>query len=407
MANDKVTFKGFDGSDLAGIVETPDLGEPIAWVLYAHCFTCGKDVAAASRIARALSMRGFGVLRFDFTGLGKSEGDFADTNFSTNVRDLHLAEAFLREHYDAPQILIGHSLGGTAALAAGRQMESCKAIATIGSPFDPEHVTKQFGDHIEEIESAGQADVELAGRPFVIKKQFLDDVRDASIEDDVAHLRKALLVFHSPIDASVSINEAEKIYLTAKHPKSFVSLDTADHLLTSKTDAEYVATTVAGWASRYIEPHVSDVEVSGGEVFVGEADKKFARTVQTDSHAWISDEPKAMGGRDRGPDPYEQLLAALGTCTSMTIRMYANRKQLPLEDVSVLLKHNRDYFSDCEDCDEKLRQIETLSREISFQGDLTDEEQARLMEIADRCPVHKTLLGELEITSTQVTAIGT
>ncbi len=400
MAREKLTFEGFDGSTLAALLETPDQ-DPLAFVLFVHCFSCSKDLASASRISRALVSHGFGVLRFDFTGLGSSDGDFANTNFSSNVQDLHNAADFLRANYKAPAVLIGHSLGGTAVLAAAGEIDECKAVVSIGSPFDPEHVTKQFGVSIEAIEENGEAEVDLGGRKFTIKKQFLADVYDVSVQDKIGSLRKALLVCHSPLDETVSINEAEKIYRAAKHPKSFLSLDRADHLLTRKEDAEYVSRTVASWASRYLdleEEHEAP-KVTPGHIHVGEHDHQFARTVESDMHGWLSDEPRSVGGKDLGPDPYEHLLAALGTCTSMTIRMYANRKKLALDDVTVKLSHTREHRKDCEECDEQPRQIETLDRQISFKGDLTVDEVEKLLEIADKCPVHKTLLGELEITS--------
>lgn len=405
MPREKLTFTGFDGNSLAALLEVPDQ-TPHAFVLFAHCFSCGKDIAAASRIARALVSHGFGVLRFDFTGLGNSDGDFANTNFSSNVQDLLRAADFLKEHYAAPAVLVGHSLGGTAVLAAAGEIDECRAVVSIGAPFDPEHVTKQFGVSIDAIEKDGVAEVDLAGRKFNIQKQFLDDVRDVNVKDRIGSLRRALLVCHSPLDATVSINEAEKIYLAAKHPKSFLSLDKADHLLTNKADAEYVARTIAGWVSRYLDTGDESGDtprVASGHVHIGELDHQFARTVASDSHQWLADEPKKVGGKDLGPDPYEHLLAALGTCTSMTIRMYANRKKLTLDDVTVTLNHSREHVKDCEDCDEQPRRIETLDRQISFKGDLTEAEVEKLMEIADKCPVHKTLLGEIRITSELVT----
>ncbi len=395
-------FYGYDGSRLAALLETPDK-EPRAYALFAHCFSCGKDVAAASRISRALSQQGYAVLRFDFTGLGNSDGDFANANFSSNVEDLILAADFLKQNYSAPRLLIGHSLGGTAVLSAATKLESVEAVVTIGAPAEPMHVIKQFVENIETIETEGVANVELAGRTFTIKKQFLDDVRAVDALQKLGGMKKALLVLHSPVDTTVSIHDAEKIYASAKHPKSFVSLDTADHLLTKKADAEYVALTIAGWASRYLTlSETVRAPVPGGEVLIEEHNHKFGRRVTTDSHVWLADEPKSVGGGDQGPDPYEHLLAALGTCTSMTIRMYANRKKLPLEDVLVKLRHSRDHVSDCENCDESHRQIDTLHRDITLTGDLSDGQRNRLLEIADRCPVHRTLEGELRVTTTLV-----
>ena len=396
----KLEFPGTDGLMLAGLLETPDSNSH-SFALFAHCFTCSKDVVSASRIARALVARGYAVLRFDFTGLGGSDGDFANSNFSSNVNDLVLAADYLRENYRAPSLLIGHSLGGAAVLAAAHAMPEVQGVVTIGAPADPQHVVKQFGYKIDEIDQAGVAEVQLAGRPFTIKKQFLEDLADQYQEEKIAKLKKALLVFHSPVDATVSINEAEKIYRNAKHPKSFVSLDDADHLLTKARDAEYVAAIIAAWATRYIaEPENIEQKsntITAGHVMVAEKNKQFTRTVITDSHVWLADEPTAVGGGDLGPDPYEHLLAALGTCTSMTIRMYANHKKLPLDDVTVALSHDRQHVHDCEACDEAPMKLEVINSTVTLVGDLSEENRQRLLEIAGRCPVHRTLQSDLKI----------
>ncbi|WP_394210428.1 bifunctional alpha/beta hydrolase/OsmC family protein [Enterovibrio calviensis] len=395
----KVTFVS-GNNILAGMLETPE-HTARGYALFAHCFTCGKDVAAASRISRALVNIGFAVLRFDFTGLGGSDGDFANTNFSSNVNDLVAAGDFLREHYQAPLLLIGHSLGGRAVLSAAQRIPEVSAVATIGAPADAEHVVKQFSADVGKIDADGEAEVSLAGRPFTIKKQFLDDIRTEN--DDIESLRVPLLVMHSPIDSVVSIREAEKIYLRAKHPKSFVTLDTADHLLTNKDDAQYVAELIAAWSHRYIDLaspiKESSTSIKRGEVLVTEHNKQFTRTIQTDHHQWFADEPVDFGGDNLGPDPYEHLLAGLGACTSMTLRMYANRKNLPLDDVKVTLSHSRQYGDDCEHCDDEHSKVEVLAREIALFGNLTDDERQRLLEIADKCPVHKTLESKIVITT--------
>ena len=396
----KLEFPGTDGVMLAGLLETPE-SSPHSFALFAHCFTCGKDVVSASRISRALVARGYAVLRFDFTGLGSSDGDFANSSFSSNVNDLVLAADFLRGNYRAPSLLIGHSLGGAAVLAAAHAMEEVKGVVTIGAPADPENVVKQFGCKTDEITEKGVAEVQLAGRPFTIKKQFLEDLAEQNQAEKIAKLKKALLVFHSPVDEIVPIKEAGKIYRSAKHPKSFVSLDDADHLLTKARDAEYVAVTIAAWATRYIdEPENVEQKTSAvtkGHVMVAEKNKQFTRTVITDSHVWLADEPTAMGGGDLGPDPYEHLLAALGTCTSMTIRMYANHKKLPLDDVTVTLSHDRQHKRDCEGCEETPQKIEVINRTVTLVGDLSEENRQRLLQIADRCPVHQTLKSDLDI----------
>lgn len=400
MPRKKIEFEGHDGGRLAGLLEYPEEAAK-AYVLLAHCFSCGKDIAAASRIARALVACGFAVLRFDFTGLGNSDGDFANTNFSSNMDDLLKAAEFLTSDYRAPSLLIGHSLGGTAALAVANRIPECQGVVTIGAPHDPEHITRHFDASLEAIERDGEAQVDLGGRQLTIKKQFVDDVSRISRDNVIGRIKKALLIFHSPMDEVVSISEAEKIYKSAMHPKSFVSLDKADHLLTDKTDAEYVASVIAAWATRYLDEtrvvSIEESDVDKGTVLVGEHNREFTRTVHTDNHHWFADEPTSVGGLDLGPDPYEHLLAALGSCTSMTIRMYANRKELPLDDVNVWVSHDRQYLDDCEGCDDNPRRIDVLERTITFKGDLSEEQTNKLLEIADKCPVHRTLTNEIRI----------
>jgi uncharacterized OsmC-like protein/alpha/beta superfamily hydrolase len=404
MKRDKVEFES-NGIKLAGLLESSDSAAIRAYALFAHCFTCSKDIAAASRISRSLVGLGYAVLRFDFTGLGNSDGDFSNTNFSSNVEDLVAAADFLRNNYRAPQLLIGHSLGGAAVLKAAGSIDEVTAIATIGAPFNAEHVSKQLGNDLEKISSEGEAEVDLAGRTFRIKKQFVDDIRSQQ-NDHVAKLRRALLILHSPVDETVNIAEAEKIYLAALHPKSFISLDKADHLLSRAEDSEYVAACISAWASHYLPEATatkqSESALSKGHVKIGEHNKKFARDVQTDSHFWIADEPIGVGGEDLGPDPYEHLLAGLGACTSMTLRMYANRKKLALDDIRVELSHKRDHVKDCEDCEGSTRFVDVIERNIHLKGDLTSAQRKRLLEIADRCPVHLTLENDPQIVTKEV-----
>ena len=399
----KVEFSGSDGVQLIGLLEQPDT-KPSAFVLFAHCFTCGKDIASASRVSRALVARGYAVLRFDFTGIGGSDGDFANTNFSSNVQDLLAAADYLRSNWQAPKLLIGHSLGGTAVLKAAELIAESTAVVTIGAPADASHVVKQFACDIDAIEKTGVAEVNLAGRPFTIKKQFLEDIAAQSMEH-LGDLNKALLVLHSPTDTTVSINQAEQIYKAAKHPKSFISLDNADHLLSKQPDAEYVAQTIAAWAGRYVGADqsvtIESSSIKGGEVVVEERNTGFTQNVTTDTHFWLADEPVSVGGSDLGPDPYEHLLAALGTCTSMTLRMYANRKKWPLQQAEVHLRHYRDHGADCAHCDDQRPQVDVIDRQISLTGELDNSQRQRLMEIADRCPVHRTLHGKIRINTVE------
>ena len=396
----KLEFENSNGEKLAGLLELPErVGDVSSFALFAHCFTCGKDIAAASRISRALATRGIAVLRFDFTGLGNSDGDFANTNFSSNIEDLILAARALEENYRAPQILIGHSLGGAAVLGAAAKLDSVKAVVTIGAPATAQHVAHLFKEKADQIQEQGEAVVALGAREFSIKKQFLDDIDRYSSTESIRDLGAALLVFHSPVDTIVSIDEAASIYQAARHPKSFISLDQADHLLSKADDAEYVALTIASWASRYLElgPETDAVEnpdLVSGEVLISELNQKFLRGMYTNSHFLRADEPQQYGGSDLGPNPYDLLLMSLGACTSMTMRMYANFKKLPLEDVTIRLLHERVHAEDCIDCDDK---IERITRRICVAGDLSEEQRRKLLEIADKCPVHRTLESDPQI----------
>lgn len=392
----KIEFPS-NGVTLAGTIEMPD--QVLSYGIFAHCFTCGKDIAAASRIAQALTAKGIALLRFDFTGLGNSDGDFANSNFSSNIQDLLNAAKYLEENFGAPEFLIGHSLGGAAVLAMANQLPSVKAVITIGAPYQAAHVTHNFSASLDDIRRDGKAEVKLGPRKFTIKKQFLDDL-EAYTDRDLALMKKALLVCHSPVDLTVDISEAEKIYRAAKHPKSFVSLDTADHLLSKKEDSTYVAEVIAGWAGRYVSLKPEEASKRGanaGEVVVAEKNHKFTLHVSTDSHYWLADEPTKMGGNNMGPDPYEHLLASLGSCTAMTLRMYADHKSLALDDIVVTLKHEHEHVKDGEDPDNKHARIDVIHRSIELVGDLTEQQRSRLLQIADRCPVHKTLHGKLEV----------
>ncbi len=374
---------------------------PLAYALFAHCFTCGKDVLAAKRIATALAAKGIAVLRFDFTGLGSSEGDFANSTFTSNVADLVRAADHLRETRQAPAILIGHSLGGAAILAAAGQIPDAKAVVTIAAPSDPAHVTHLFKDRIEDIRQHGKVEVQLAGRPFHITSEFLDDIAEHSLMAKVTKLHKALLIMHSPTDDTVGIDNATQIFVAAKHPKSFVSLAGADHLLSGKRDAAYVADVISAWAERYVDlasPEQPAASDAPRKVVVSETrNGKFQQTVSVGPHRLVADEPLAAGGDDSGPGPYDYVLAGLGACTSMTMRMYADRKSLPLERVTVTLNHSKIHAADCAECETKVGMLDQIERVITIEGTLDAEQRAKLMEIADKCPVHRTLTSEIRI----------
>ncbi|MEO1012931.1 MAG: bifunctional alpha/beta hydrolase/OsmC family protein [Bacteroidota bacterium] len=395
----KVTFTNKNGEILVGRLELPADQHPHNFALFAHCFTCNKNLLAAKNISRALTSNGFGVLRFDFTGLGESEGDFADTNFSGNVEDLLAATDFLAQNYTAPTLLIGHSLGGAAVIFAGAQATSVKAVATIGAPSNPKHVKHLLKGNLEEIKTQGKATVNLSGRDFTIKKQFLEDLETKSLPDTAKKMRKALLLMHSPQDDTVEIKNAEEIYMAAHHPKSFVSLDGADHLLSSKRDSQYVGQVIAGWALRYLEikdesnrPRTKHDVVASLSVEDG-----FTTPMKVGNHYLTADEPLDVGGNDFGPSPYELVSAGLSACTAMTIQMYVKRKGWPLEHVEVHTSYSKDHLQDCENCESDNAKIDTFHREVKLQGDLDEKQKTRIMQIADKCPVHRTLHSETQV----------
>jgi putative redox protein len=371
--------------------------------LFAHCFTCSKNLKAAVHIAEALCAEEIAVLRFDFTGLGQSEGKFAETHFSSNVQDLLDAAEYLRREQEAPDLLVGHSLGGTAVLAAAHHIDSARAVATVAAPADAAHVLNLLEDDLAVIEEQGEAAVRLAGRRFHIRRDFVEDVRAQSVRDGVRDLRRALLVMHAPLDETVPIEEAASIYRSALHPKSFVSLDDADHLLSRPRDSRYAAHVLAAWASRYIHDPDEEVEPaihhSGHVVVSGRPEDIFRVAINADGHRLVGDEPEKYGGTDRGPSPYDLLSAALASCTVMTLNMYARRKQLPLESVRVDVSHGKFHAEDCQDCDEKGGRIDRFERTLHLAGELDERQRQRLLEIADRCPVHRSLHSRIDIRS--------
>jgi len=397
----KLTFTGTGGEALDGRLDLPT-GSPRAVALFAHCFTCGKDIAAASRISRALTERGIAVLRFDFTGLGGSDGEFANSTFSSNVSDLVRAADHLRATIAAPSLLVGHSLGGAAVLAAAHQIPEVRAVATIGAPSDPAHVAGLFAADRAEIETAGEATVCLAGRRFRVRREFLADIAAQPQATRIANLHRALLVSHAPGDEIVGIDNARAIFQAARHPKSFVSLDGADHLLSRRSDAVYAAAVIAAWADRYLPaPSNRQPDTRSGEppavVVTDASDGAFTQRIRVGCHMLTSDEPAAAGGDDLGPAPYDLLLAALGACTSMTVRMYAQRKNWPLRSTTVTLTHSKIHAADCESCETTSGRVDHIVREVRFDGDLDAAQRARLLEIANKCPVHRTLHSEVVV----------
>lgn len=395
MQFQKLYFVNREGHRLAARLDLP-LGEkPAAYAIFAHCFTCTKNLNAVVNINRSLARNGIAVLRFDFTGLGDSEGDFAETNFSSNVADLVAAADFLRENFVAPKLLVGHSLGGAAVLQAASQIESCVGVATIGAPANPTDVTRHLVDSLADIFSKGAAEIALAGRKFKLKKQFLDDLEQVHMQKTIEQLGKPLVVFHSPKDEIVGIENAKKIFEAAKHPKSFISLDTADHLLSARNDSIYVGSMLAAWAGKYLDQSKQERPVrdlSDNRIVARVGRKGYQTEIQVNEHSLIADEPIAVGGANTGPTPYGLLVAALGACTAMTLRMYADRKNWPLEAATVRLKHRKIHAADCAGCTEKQgSKIDHIDRELELTGSLDAEQRQRLLEIADKCPVHRTL----------------
>lgn len=404
MPSERVTFTGHDGSQLAARLDMPE-GPHLATALFAHCFTCSKDIAAARRISQRLATMGLAVLRFDFTGLGHSEGEFANTGFTSNLADIRAATRYLSDRGMPATVLIGHSLGGAAILKVAPDIKGIKGVVTLGAPFDPEHVTKNFGDAIKDIRTQGAAQVDLGGRPFRITRAFLDDIEGASIGAELGRMRAALLVMHAPRDSVVGIDNATRIFMAARHPKSFVTLDDADHLISRATDAEYAADIIATWAKRYLDLRAPAPPpgMPEGVVRVSEADPSgFLQDVTAGAHHHTkADEPRAYGGTNRGMSPYGFIAAGLGACTSMTVRMYARRKGWNLSHIRVDVSHDKMHAQDAKAGSGD--KIDRFSREIYLEGALSDEQRAKLLEIADKCPVHRTLERTSTIRTTLVT----
>lgn len=405
MRSEKISFENASGHQLSGRMDFPLTGSPKTYALFAHCFTCSKTLKAVDNISGALTQNGMAVLRFDFTGLGQSRGEFADTNFSSNLSDLQSAYAFMEEKYQAPQIVIGHSLGGAAVLHVGRELPEVRAVVTIGAPASPAHVRRLLKGSEAEIEKTGEAEVDIGGRPFRIKKQFLDDLEKSDSAEVIHGLGKALLIIHSPQDTIVGIDNAAEIYQHAMHPKSFITLDGSDHLMSKKEDSAYVGHMVASWASRYIEVNDQQEIAPEGEVWARLSDQGFLTEITAGRHHMIADEPEGSGGTDFGPSPYGYLLSALGTCTAMTLRMYADYKKMDLKEVKVKLTHDKVHLEDGTTSEDAKGKIDQIKRLVRLEGNLSEAERKRLIEIADRCPVHRTLEGRPQILTEETDTI--
>jgi len=402
MQLQKFEIPGPGGQKLSALLDLPVDGAPVAFALFAHCFTCSKDLKAVYHISRTLTRERIGVLRFDFTGLGESGGDFADTSLSSNVEDLVAAAEFLAARFEGPKLLIGHSFGGAAVLHAASAIPSSKAVVTIAAPADPRHVSRTLGAATQTIASKGEAEVNISGRTFILRKKFLDDLRGIDPEAVIRNLNRALLVLHSPRDDIVDIGNAARIFEAARHPKSFVSLDQADHLLSNLADSRYAGAVIAAWSRRYLTPAAAAgpaQRTADPRITARTGPGGFLTEILVNRHSLLADEPVPAGGTDQGPTPFDLLVAALGACTSMTLRMYADRKGWPLEAATVRLKHEKIHASDCEACETEEGMLDRIEREIEIEGAIDDDRKQRLLQIADRCPVHRTLTSEVVITT--------
>jgi len=397
MKSKKIAFKNSNGIELSGKLELPIETHPKAYAIFAHCFTCNKNLTAVKNISRALTSHGFGVLRFDFTGLGESDGDFSNTNFSSNIKDLEDVAHYMEKEWQAPKLLIGHSLGGAAVIFASKSISSIQAVATIGAPASPQHVQHLFANSIEEIETKGNANVEIGGRAFPISKQFIDDISQKNMAEIVKTLRKPILLLHSPQDDVVGVNNAAEIYSNAIHPKSFISLDGADHLLSKKEDSLYSGHVIAQWATKYVNLKSENILNTTKQVVVRIGAQELTTDILAAGHKLTADEPEKVGGNNFGPSPYDYLLSSLGSCTAMTLRLYADRKKWDLEEVVVHLSHGKDYVQDCEDSDEPKAKIDRIEKSIQLKGNLDEKQRGKLLEIADKCPVHKTLYNSIHV----------
>ncbi len=397
MYTKNIQFKNKQGLLLDGNIDFPIDKKPLSFALFAHFFTGSQNFTAVRNISRALTHNRIAVMRFDFAGLGKSEGNFEDSNFSSNIDDLISAANYLKENYESPKIIVGHSLGGAAAVFAADEIESIQAIVTIGAPSNPSHVEHLFEGHLENINLDGEATFEIGGRPFTIKKHFLEDLSSKNMTKLLQNSRKPILVLHSPQDKIVEINNAKEIYKAAHHPKSFISLDGANHLLTKKEDSFYVGQVLASWAKRYVVFN-KEIDLSTDKQTVVRIGRtKYSTEIVARNHSILADEPKKFGGKDSGLTPYELLLASLGSCTAITLRMYADRKKWDLDEVLVHLEHSKQHAEDCASCPDIPAKIDKFVRTIELVGDLTFDERKRLLQIANRCPVHRTLENKIEI----------
>ena len=400
MNNQRLKIENKKGNKLQAYLELPANQKPNHFAIFAHCFTCSSSLSAVRNISRALTIHGFGVVRFDFTGLGRSEGEFADSHFSANVDDLITVSDFLKDHYKAPSLLVGHSLGGAAVLVAASKLDTIKAVATVGAPSTVSHVKHLFSHGIDDIKNKGRVEVNIGGRPFKIDEEFVSDFDKTDLPEIIKLLKKPLLILHSPIDTIVGIKNAHELYHNAHHPKSFVSLDNADHLLSKVQDSSYVGDMIGTWVKRYFPEQENVMLDTSGEQLVAYLNLKednFTTTIQTAKHSFIADELDSIGGDDFGPSPYDFLSAGLAACTVMTLKMYAERKKWDLQEVYAHITYSKKHSDDLMSDIGKPTRIDHLSKKLTFIGNLDESQKERLKQIASKCPVHKTLQREVII----------
>ncbi|WP_019038548.1 bifunctional alpha/beta hydrolase/OsmC family protein [Psychroflexus tropicus] len=402
MGLEKVTFQNKNGEDLIGRLQFPDEQHAKAYAIFAHCFTCGKNLKVIREISTALTKLGIAVLRFDFTGLGQSDGDFEETNFSHDIEDLIEASNFLKQNYEAPKLIIGHSLGGTAALFASQKIDSLKAIVSIASPSQPSHVEELIVRSTKEGsagDDSNSVEISLGGKDFTIKKQFLDDIKSKDTASFLGDLKIPYLIMHSPQDRIVSIDNAEDLYKWSHHPKSFISLDKADHLLNTNVDASYIGSLIGHWSSNSLEltkDKNTAMESESQSAAVLNNEDKFTTQMKVGDFEMIGDEPESYGGHNFGPAPYDFLTAGLAECTAMTLHVYARQKKWALKEVKVHVDYEKKKI---EDEDGKAIKKDFISKKIEILGDLDEDQKKRLVEIGERCPVNRTLHSEIEISS--------
>ena len=388
------------GLKLQAYLELPANQKPNHFAIFAHCFSCNSNFNAVKNISRSLSNHGFGVLRFDFTGLGRSEGEFAESHFSANVDDLLDVAKFLKQNYKAPALLVGHSLGGAAVIVAASKLENIKAVATVGAPATVNHVTHLFSHALDDVKEKGEVEVKIGGRPFKINQDFVSDFSKTDLPEITKNLRKPILVMHAPFDSVVGIENAHKIYHIAMHPKSFISLDDADHLLSKSSDSVYVGNMIGTWVDKYFPQEDNKMMSTKGEQLVGHLnllEDNFTTSIQTKKHSFIADEPANVGGDDFGPSPYDYLSAGLAACTVMTLKMYAERKKWDLQEVFVYITYSKKHSDELNIDLEKPTRFDHLQKKLKFIGNLDEKQTQRLKEIAAKCPVHKTLQSNIII----------